>query len=211
MTLMKRRRALMGGAKSSARIPAAYQEVEWVGANNDTSPTNPSMLKISTDFVPTSQNCHIETDVYIIRMASRCGFGMDKNTSPMWALSWVSNYMYYRFGSTSYVRTACSGGVWYHVSCGADFVVDGKKIGTIQSYDMAQNETPLYVFAGEGSRSNARFKEFKVFAGDALVRDMIPCYRKADGKIGFYDVVADVFRHNSGSLNTYYSKGADVT
>lgn len=44
--------------------------------------------------------------------------------------------------------------------------------------------------------------------GATLVRDFVPCYRKADGVIGFYDMVSGEFFTNSGSGS--FTKGADA-
>ena len=53
-----------------------------------------------------------------------------------------------------------------------------------------------------------RVYSFKAYEYDVLIRDMIPCYRKADHVIGMYDLVNDVFYTNSGT-GTFY-KGPDV-
>lgn len=49
------------------------------------------------------------------------------------------------------------------------------------------------------------------FALDFITRlfDLVPCYRKADTVIGFYDVVNDVFYTNEGTGT--FVKGPDVT
>ena len=44
-------------------------------------------------------------------------------------------------------------------------------------------------------------------SADALVSELIPCYRVSDGVIGLYDAVADGFLTNA---NDTYTKGADV-
>lgn len=62
--------------------------------------------------------------------------------------------------------------------------------------------------ANNNSKSDAYFRSFKVYDGTTLIYDLKPCYRKADGVIGMYDVVTDRFLTNSrtGSL----TKGANV-
>lgn len=49
------------------------------------------------------------------------------------------------------------------------------------------------------------------FAFDYITRlfDLVPCYRKADDVIGFYDIVNDVFYTNAGTGT--FGKGPDVT
>jgi hypothetical protein len=39
----------------------------------------------------------------------------------------------------------------------------------------------------------------QIYDNDILVRDFVPCYRKADNKPGLYDLVNDVFYTNAGS------------
>jgi len=50
---------------------------------------------------------------------------------------------------------------------------------------------------------------FKYYDKDnSLICDLVPCYRKADGVIGMYDVVRRTFLTNVGSGS--FTKGADV-
>jgi len=67
-------------------------------------------------------------------------------------------------------------------------------------------------YADSNSTSNYHFngKVFscKVYKNDVKVLDLIPCYRKADGVIGMYDTVNEVFYTNNGSGT--FEKGADV-
>lgn len=49
----------------------------------------------------------------------------------------------------------------------------------------------------------------KIIYQNAVTADLIPCYRKSDNAIGFYDVVGNVFRFNTGNY-AFNAKGADV-
>ena len=44
--------------------------------------------------------------------------------------------------------------------------------------------------------------------GGGLIQYFIPCYRRSDNVIGFYDLVNDVFYTNAGSGT--FSKGPNV-
>lgn len=46
-----------------------------------------------------------------------------------------------------------------------------------------------------------RVYELKIWQNKELVRNMIPCYRKADDVVGMYDIVNDVFYSNARSGN----------
>lgn len=66
-----------------------------------------------------------------------------------------------------------------------------------------------------GSSADANFPtsfecyRAKIIHQNTLIADLIPCYRKSNSVIGFYDVVGDVFRYNTGAL-AFNAKGADV-
>lgn len=49
----------------------------------------------------------------------------------------------------------------------------------------------------------------KITKQNTVIADLIPCYRKSDGAIGFYDVVGNVFRFSTGNYG-FNAKGADV-
>ena len=58
--------------------------------------------------------------------------------------------------------------------------------------------------------SKARiYRDFcKIYDNDNLVRDFVPCYRKADDEIGMYDMANGVFYTNAGTGT--FLKGPDV-
>lgn len=51
---------------------------------------------------------------------------------------------------------------------------------------------------------------FKVWNGDKLVRDFVPCYRKSDNKPGMYDRVTETFFTNAGTGEFLYGEEATV-
>ena len=74
---------------------------------------------------------------------------------------------------------------------------------------------PLYIFAMRdisGSSisdySNARLYNLKLYDGDTLVRDFVPCYRKSDNVIWLYDLVNYQFYTNSWTWT--FTKWPDV-
>ena len=52
---------------------------------------------------------------------------------------------------------------------------------------------------GNISASAQKIKECKMTQGEKLVRDFIPCYRKADNEAGLYDLVNGKFYTNKGT------------
>ena len=39
----------------------------------------------------------------------------------------------------------------------------------------------------------------KIYEGDELIRDLIPCYKKSNGEVGLFDIVTQTFFTNSGT------------
>ncbi len=53
-----------------------------------------------------------------------------------------------------------------------------------------------------------RYKNIKIYNGNTLLRNYIPCYRVSDGAAGLYDLVNNVFYDSDGSSN--YLKGPET-
>ena len=71
----------------------------------------------------------------------------------------------------------------------------------------------MYLFNANGYETNVGFMGscygFKMDdANRNPLRNFIPCYRKADGVIGMYDTVTNLFFENSGDGS--FTKGPDV-
>jgi hypothetical protein len=71
-------------------------------------------------------------------------------------------------------------------------------------YLFAQNYKGSPRFGGE--RKISKFQYYD--KSNALKCDLVPCYRKADGVIGMYDLVSGAFFTNAGSGS--FTKGANV-
>ena len=56
--------------------------------------------------------------------------------------------------------------------------------------------------------ASMRLYYLKMYSNGELARDFIPCYRKADGVIGLYDLVSKTFFTNAGSGS--FTKGGDI-
>ncbi len=64
----------------------------------------------------------------------------------------------------------------------------------------------LYLFACNANGSvnetymgSMRIYNFKIYSGESLVRDFIPCYVKEDNKVGLYDLIEGKFYANDGT------------
>lgn len=61
---------------------------------------------------------------------------------------------------------------------------------------------------GTHSATNIMFFGFKIYNGNTLKRNFVPCYRISDGEIGVYDTVSKAFFANAGSGS--FLKGPNV-
>lgn len=91
--------------------------------------------------------------------------------------------------------------------------IDETRKGNV-NWSSAQNSKNYHLFAfiyqddTIYKTANARIYSCKIWTGGFLVRNLIPCYRKADNVIGFYDINNDEFLTNDGTGS--FEKGANV-
>lgn len=123
--------------------------------------------------------------------------------------------LYYGASSTNMVKI--SGTTTfnnYHVLIDGSnvYVNDELLSSTITRASNSAFTIPLYnVATGAGTffgGSNAKFRYFKIWDGNELVRDFVPCYRKSDNVAGMYDLVTNQLFTNQGTGN--FIVGADV-
>jgi len=202
MNLMRRRRALMGSKKESGRIPSAYQEVEWVGV---TTPANTNSALISLNYTPTISP-RVEASIKMGTSAVAYFWGNKI------ALYQQNSNTYANFGETSasYVAKGVFGQYWSTVDAGKIVYVNGTSRKTFADYDWSQNTENFALFRGGTSTFTAMFQYAKLYDGTSLVRDLVPCYRKSNGRPGFYCLISKTFYTNAGAA-TILQKGPDVT
>lgn len=99
----------------------------------------------------------------------------------------------------------------YKISNEGLYIGDIKK--TVTSYENFTTPENAYIFNMSGNPPDieiAKMKLYycKIWDGDTLVRDFIPCYQKSDNVAGLYDLVNDVFYTNAGTGN--FTVGAEV-
>lgn len=72
-------------------------------------------------------------------------------------------------------------------------------------YTTSVEAVSLWLFARNQKSNSANYRSTtkmwycKMWDGDTLVRDFVPCYRKSDGKPGMYDLVTRSFFTNAGT------------
>lgn len=98
---------------------------------------------------------------------------------------------------------------------GGYFYVNDELIGSSVSTFPATQTNAILFGMSNGSNPNGeavdvaiKLYHFQAYQENTIIRDMYPCYRKADTEVGMYDVVNGVFYVNNGTGIFY--KGPDV-
>lgn len=209
------RRRLLQQTVSTGRLPAEYQEVEWIessgtqyiNANVNQQDAGFEVKFISYDEISdsdygcilggryASSNSDLELNSYI------------STSHPTWSGT-------FRYGGSSQNYNA-------HLNPKGELNVikymNGTYTanGTDYSYSAGTISTPrmIYLFAlhnntSETGKAKVRMYYCKLYKQGELAADLVPCYRKADGVIGMYDLVQEAFRTNKGSGT--FIKGGNV-
>ncbi len=205
---------------SKSVLPSEYQRVEWIGATG-TQWINTGVSPQSDDVV---WECEwLETELEY----KSCIFASTNESFDSTLRNRFSGNHYHvqkgelgislarttnicrlplEAGVKNTLRTVVNNGTVTHTLNGNS--ASGTYAGTIK------NEWPIGLFATNRTTTMTewcyytRMYSWKMTDNGVVVRDMIPCYRKADGVIGMYDTVSKQFFTNAGTGE--FTKGEDV-
>lgn len=187
--ILQRRRALMGTQKSGPRLPAEYQEVEYL-----TSADNTANRYVSTQIAT--------NDVASVKLA----FAKESGRPTIIVCNYDGSGLNTPFGSlenTAGYGFSCSPRVDRYSLCDkTDF--------TFSKTNTASVTGSLCLMGWKLGSNVAKGKLYSVSLFDAdnvKLGDFVPCYRKADTAIGLYDIVKNRFCQQTGGIG----KGPDVT
>lgn len=219
MTLMQRRRALMGVKKGGSRLPAEYQEVEYIEASGSKS-------YIKTNITIKSQTPRIKLRYYKALQANaesalffaqddlrngKIEIGMTATTNRLFAFSQssasiISPIVYGNIvdvdvqlaSSSPYITmTASSGGTTERST----------KDGANAS-DITSGRISLFADKFGAFSIFARIYTCEVWDNGELTAKFIPCYRKQDNAVGMYEIVSGNFY--TSETSTPFTKGGNV-
>ena len=189
--------AFLGWAKATNRIPAAYQEVEYL--------ENTGGQYIDTGYLP-SNNTRTEV-VYSVDTYDAGIFG-ELESSKQYGLVDASynNYkMYYYFGANNAQssQNVVLGQIYTAVINGNTATLNETDTITPTNNTFTSTKSVhIFGFNRNGNEFNVagtRVYSLKIYEGINLLHDYIPCYRVSDGEIGMYDRVGEVFYPNAGT------------
>lgn len=204
-------------------LPAEYQEVEYIQSSGT------QYIDTGVSLRDYDQNLDVVIDMDTLSTTSGVQ-GLSNNAQS--GKYWFSLPEF--DGSTWYLQMAA--GTWATVPrvTGRTLLKANSKTGVIQAGNNSRtvrsdsfvsaagtstNNGNLYLFAsnnwgGTPQPVNGRFSArlysavFKNATTGDVIKNLVPCYRKADGEIGLYDKANQEFITNAGSGT--FTKGADV-
>ena len=195
-------------------LPSEYQQVEWVQAASNTG----TYIDLGFTF-DTACRVAIEYWVTTTGALSTYPFGATENSGKLRCIlscpySTSLGGMSYGSTGSAYNQTVLEGLVlgkniielvWKKGEHSSKVDDNGKKMVTTQGeYTMTNH---LYLFAQNyngsprfgGVRQIGYFKYYD--KNDCLICDLVPCFRKADGVVGMYDLARRLFLTNVGAGN----------
>lgn len=187
----------------SLLIPEEYQQVEYIQSTGT--------QYIDTGIVPSNHMVEVKYDSETYNNDEHV-FGTTANALYFHFTLYGNKYYWGLSGKEA------SGGAWstgvktllYNYGDNHEVILDGVTLGSGSNISSTKNLTLC-------RRVNTNFKGkyyyFKVTdrSTGLLVRNMIPCYRKADGEVGMYDIVSKQFFVNSGTGEFSYGSGIVVS
>ena len=188
------------------RIPSEYQEVEYIESSGT--------QYIDTGFYP---NGNTKFSVQFENLAMSNGtasvLGAWDETTNAFLVTCGSSALYVRCGGSDNFLFAKASGIM-RVSCELDTaVVNGSSITQAETSSDTDISSSILVFGrnNEGVPEvlgSNRIWWLKIWNGAEIMRDFIPCYRKADNEVGLYDLITKQFYSSQGADN--FIKGKDV-
>ena len=197
----------------AARLPEAYQEVSCLicdgGQYIDTG-FYPNTIKTKVEIGIMSQNKDVTQGVFGARNND---LAADDTSCNMFALSSGNLRLDWVNGDTG-TTFAFALNTYYDISCTRgratvnSTVMTGTNTASVNTTGTFlignfYNDDVLYSNGFKGKIFYAR-----LYDEDTLIRDLVPCYRKADDKPGMYDLVNNVFYTNAGTGE--FTVGGDI-
>ena len=203
-------------------LPSEYQQVDYVETDGNSRIDTGIAFDASKDFVLKAV-AMINPSMSQTNLARNSGW----NAGGTFGVAFTSSKWFWYDGltpSSSYNLAASSEATKIEITIEA-----GANANTISKYSDATNSKtltrthpnvanrtflnfPLFAASAQNDYSytpaGLRIRSAIIILGSEMKRDLVACYRKADGVIGFYDRLNDVFYTNQGAGT--FLKGLDV-
>ena len=183
-------------------LPNEYQEVEYLESTG-------------TQYIDTNFTPNINTKAYAEFNVSTipCGlYSSDSNASLSTNFSsYISGGGKWRFGSGSATVPISNNNFYTSVQDKTGITINGTNF---YDYDITINDftstKTITLLRTNTIGFKGKIYRFKLYDGNNIVRNFIPCYRKSDDEAGMYDVVNGVFYTNEGTGEFIVGEDVDV-
>ena len=196
-----------------ARLPEEYQEVSCLacdGGQYIDSGYYPNTIKTKVEIGIMSNSKDVTQGVFGARNNT---LAADDTSCNMFALAAGNLRLDWVNGDVS-TTFAFAVGTYYDISCTRGRATVNGTVMTGTNTASVNTTGPFLIgnFYNDDAPYSTGFKGkifyTKLYDEDVLIRDLVPCYRKADDKPGMYDLVNDVFYVNAGTGE--FSVGGDI-
>ena len=207
--LEKKKKAMLNYVSGiTPPIPSEYQQVEYIDTNNQAITQDDLVYNNSHTF-------RYELDCQFNAQAISKYQGIDAGC----AISATSGGYHNGSGTITISGSpldrnlislnATSGTTYYTIYNNGTQIGSGSRGNSSLATYSGGNGYPIgFRSRSNISASNIKVYGLKIYIDDVLERDYIPCYRKADNKVGLYDIVGNNF---ITTINNYeFLKGGDV-
>jgi len=185
------------------RLPSAYQEVEYL---QNTGSYSLTMQYIDTGIVPNASTFKMDMKIsdytasylFGLRQDSNMGLGITYSSSK-WNIYHFGYHNNALFDSTSSDFLNNKTTIIHWEEGNISFDVDGTVYSCSPTGTLSTTMT-MYLFHANNGTAPALVKIHycKIYEGNTLVRDFVPCYRKSDNVAGMYDLVTNTLFVNQG-------------
>ncbi|MBR2697431.1 MAG: hypothetical protein IKE76_02485 [Clostridia bacterium] len=183
-----------GGAEPS--LPSAYQEVEYLVSDG---------AEWITSDLPMVKGDILSFKFEVLSRVAQTAIGNRSASAARWDAGWENGSFYANnacYNIASIPGSASN--IWEALIAITTATSTGFNYGSYLYSSQYPSHGRLYTLRVFRAQRNSNGT-----VSMALTAKYVPCYRKSDGVIGFYDVVNEAFYTNSGSGQ--FGKGGDVT
>lgn len=189
--------------RPSSRLPAEYQEVEWIQWMWIQSSSITNTMRIDT-WINATSSVWVYAKMYKIWTRNDTEWfyaSTDGTTSRRWLTTYPSGNWCPQWETWRQTNVAYNTQQWYEIKFNYNnnkqTLIDNTNIYSMTSATFNSNKN---VFIGRESHWSSfgwRCAFFKITDWTTLVRDLVPCYRKSDNEVWMYDLVNDQFYTNA--------------
>lgn len=211
---MNRRRALIAAQEESGgRIPSAYQEVLYIQASTSGYLQTGIVPVVTPKLETTIKNpdtSRKDRTVFYLSTAPKTETPSGSLRFAMHNYPGQTDNLNYRYGTSSNnnnyadLRTVPSD--WIEISASNKLIAGSTTLRTYAVQDFSSNTAEIVLGTSSSYTATYLYKDVVIYDGDAMVAELVPCYRKSDNKVGMYCLVRNEFYPGQG---TWY-KGADI-